>query len=256
MWALEGEKVNAVEQGPLARALVELTGAMVDEIELFGWLDRLVHRSGQLTEADACGGMITDRAGDLALAAASEESDELRELLTIQVTEGPGMDSFRSKEAVSCPDLDEPGEGWPRFSPWARALGYRSVYAFPIRVGGDALGALTFLYFRPRAMSGADQSIAHAFADLAAIGVLHERSTTRRETEIEQLKVALNSRVLIEQAKGVLAERYLLGVDEAFSALRSYARSRNLRLHDVARDVVDHNITLGPDSGFLSDRKR
>lgn len=243
-----------MEQAPLARTLVELSGAVVDEVELFGWLDRLARRGAQLLDADAAGVMVTDHHGELAVVAATDESAELRELLRIQSMEGPGIDSFRSSDAASCANLSTAGAGWTRFTSRARAMGFHSVYGLPMRVGSDALGALTLFYAESAGLGEQDLDIARAFADLAAIGVLHERSMARRDTEIEQLKVALNSRVLIEQAKGVLAERHLLDVDQAFSALRSYARSRNLRLHDVARDVVDHNLVLNPIPGSAPDR--
>jgi GAF domain-containing protein len=135
------------------------------------------------------------------------------------------------------PDLDRDGR-WPRFSERALEAGYRAVHALPLRLREETIGALNLFSVRSGALSPENMRIGQALADVATIGILQERAIRRRDILAEQLQAALNSRVMIEQAKGILAERGRLDLSDAFNLLRSQARFQNMRLSDLARDVI------------------
>ena len=117
--------------------------------------------------------------------------------------------------------------------------GYRAVHALPMRLREETIGALNLFRVHPGALRAPSCASGQALADVATIGILQERAIRRREVLAEQLQVALNSRVIIEQAKGILAERGRLDMAQAFALLRGHARSNNRRLSDLARGVVD-----------------
>jgi GAF domain-containing protein len=145
---------------------------------------------------------------------------------------------------------------WPRFIGHTLDTGYRSVHAVPMRLRTETIGALNLFGIEPRALGPNELRIAQALADVATIGILQERAIRRRDVLAEQLQLALNSRVIIEQAKGVLAERGQLEMDRAFELLRRHARSSQQRLSDVALGVVNRTIAadvvLGPLHGSTS----
>jgi GAF domain-containing protein len=135
-------------------------------------------------------------------------------------------------------DLERAGTAWPRFAPVARQAGFRSVNAFPLRLRDRILGALNLFDAEPRRLDQADVVAAQALADIATIGLLQYRTITDAHALARHLSAALESRIAIEQAKGVIAERLNVGMDEAFERLRRYARSRRRRLSEVAEEVV------------------
>jgi ANTAR domain-containing protein/GAF domain-containing protein len=163
----------------------------------------------------------------------------LLELFQLQNDQGPCLECFRTGRAVTATDLAGPALRWPRFAEAAARAGFRSVEALPMRLRDQVIGALNLFGAGPGRFDPADLRIGQALADVATIGLLHERNVRRRETVAEQLQGALNSRVVIEQAKGKLAERLSIDMDRAFKMLRDYARNSNQRLTDVARDFVD-----------------
>jgi hypothetical protein len=172
---------------------------------------------------------------------ASTAQAHLVELFQVQTSEGPCLDCFHSSSQVTATDLSE-DRRWPRFAARARQAGYRAVHALPLRLRSDTIGALNL--FGNVSLSAQDLRIGQALADVATIGILQERAIHRREVLAEQLQVALNSRVIIEQASGILAERGGLDIAQAFILLRSHARSNNRRLSDLARDVVTGATTI------------
>jgi hypothetical protein len=170
--------------------------------------------------------------------AASDERTELLELFQVQSHEGPCQDCFRLAAPVVNADLREASERWPQFAPRAVAAGFRSVHAFPMRLRQDVIGALNLFGTDVGRMEPGDVRTVQALADVATIGLLQERAVRRGEVLTEQLQGALNSRVIIEQAKGAIAQMRGCSVDEAFNLLRGHCRNHNLRLSDVARAVV------------------
>jgi GAF domain-containing protein len=183
--------------------------------------------------------VLADPRGELRLAAASSEQAGLLELFQLQNDQGPCLECFRTGQPVTASDLTGPAQRWPRFAQAVAQAGFRSVEALPMRLRDQVIGALNLFRAEPGPLDPADLRIAQALADVATIGLLHERNVRRRETVAEQLQGALNSRVVIEQAKGKLAERLSIDMDRAFKMLRDYARNSNQHLTNVARDFVD-----------------
>ena len=169
------------------------------------------------------------------------------ELLQLQIHQGPCLDCVHTGQAVSAPDLTQSLDRWPQFAPRAIQEGCCAVHALPMRLRTQIIGGLNLFRAQPGPLPPEDLRVGQALADVATIGILHERALRRSEILAEQLQTALNNRVSIEQAKGVIAERHSVSMDVAFEALRRYARDNNLKLHDVAGGVVSGAITAGID---------
>jgi GAF domain-containing protein len=228
----------------LARTFVEVADTLVDEFDLIDFLHMLADRTAVLVGAATVGLMLADQRGRLEFLAASDENTRLLELFQVQNSEGPCLDAFRTAVPVINADLAEAGSRWPRFAPRATAAGFRSVHAFPLRLRSEVIGALNVFGRQPgSSLDHADVPIVQALADIAAIGLLQERAIRRGEILTEQLQAALNSRIVIEQAKGAIAQARGVSVDEAFNMLRNYARRTNRRLVDIA-----HTVVADPDS--------
>jgi transcriptional regulator with GAF, ATPase, and Fis domain len=222
----------------LSNTFIELADTMVADFDVIDFLHLLTDRSVALLGASAAGVMLADPRGELRVAAASTEEAGLLELFQLQNDQGPCLECFRTGQPVTASDLAGPAQRWPRFAQAAAQAGFRTVEALPMRLRDQVIGALNLFRAAPGGLDPADLRIGQALADVATIGLLHERNVRRRETVAEQLQGALNSRVIIEQAKGKLAERLSIDMDRAFTMLRDYARNSNQRLTDVARDFV------------------
>lgn len=227
----------------LSRAFVGLADTLVDDYDVIDLLDRLVGYSVELLAADAAGILLADSQRDLRVVASSQEDAEVMELLQLQADQGPCVECFRTGEPVSVADLADAAGRWPVFvAALAQRGAYRSVHALPLRLRGEAIGTLNLFHGQPGALPDADLAVGQALADVATIGILAERAIRRGEVVTEQLQAALNSRVIIEQAKGVLAQHGHLTMDAAFDRLRRYARTHNARLSEVARQVVETDL--------------
>ena len=222
----------------LSDTFVELADTMVADFDVIDFLHLLTDRSVSLLSASAAGVMLADPRGELRVAASSNEAAGLLELFQIQNDQGPCLDCFRTGRPVTAADLAGPGQRWPRFAAAATGSGFRAVEALPMRLRDQVIGALNLFRAAAGPFDPAELRIGQALADVATIGLLHERNVRRSETVAEQLQGALNSRVVIEQAKGKLAERRSINMDQAFVLLRDYARNSNQRLTDVARNFV------------------
>jgi transcriptional regulator with GAF, ATPase, and Fis domain len=222
----------------LSDTFVELADTMVAEFDVIDFLHLLTDRSVALLGASAAGVVLADPRGELRVAAASSEEVGLLELFQLQNDQGPCLDCFRTGRPVTADDLTGPCQRWPRFAEAAARSGFRTVEALPMRLRDQIIGALNLFRAEPGPIDPADLRIGQALADVATIGLLHERNVRRREAVAEQLQAALNSRVVIEQAKGKLAERLSIDMDRAFNMLRDYARNTNQHLTDVARALV------------------
>jgi GAF domain-containing protein len=224
----------------VARVFVEFADTLIDEFDLIEFLQLLASRTAELLPGSSVGLLLADRHGRLQFMAASSETLRLLELFQIQEQDGPCMDAFRTGAPVVNADLAEASSRWPEFAARAVTAGFRSVHAFPLRLRQNAIGALNvFSASVGGQLSDADVQVVQALADIAAIGLLQERAISRGEVLIEQLQGALNSRIVIEQAKGVLAHARGIDPGEAFELMRDYARSHNARLSDVAHGVID-----------------
>jgi ANTAR domain/GAF domain len=223
----------------LAETFVELADTLVDDFDVIDFLHVLAGRCVELLDVAAAGIMLADQDGSLRPVAASDERSRLLELFEVQNDEGPCRDCYQLGTAVINVDLDGARERWPQFTARAIAAGFRSANALPMRLRKQVIGSLNLFHTDPGGLGGDEFRLAQALADAATIGVLQQRSIRRGEVVTGQLQAALTSRIAIEQAKGVLAERLQIGTDDAFGVLRAAARSRNRLLSDLARDVAD-----------------
>jgi hypothetical protein len=222
----------------LVETFVELADTLIDDFDMIDFLHVLVDRSVELLDIDAAGLLLADQRGQLQVIASSDEHVRVLELFQLQNAEGPCLDAFASGAAVTEADLVTAHIRWPRFAPAAVAAGFGGVDALPMRLREQVIGALNL--FRADTGSLPDTSLrtARALVDVATIGLLQERAIRHQEVVTEQLQSALNSRVVIEQAKGLIAERLGIDLEAAFLALRGYARNNNLKLSEVAETVI------------------
>lgn len=227
-------------------AFVELADTLVAEFDIIDFLNTLATRAVKLLDVATCGVVLVDHHDTLSVVAASTEQTRLLELLELQNVEGPSLDCYRTGRPVSCANLAEADARWPQFAPNARDAGFAAVEAVPMRLRSEVIGAMNLF---SRTSGEADQDtrdLARALADVATIGILHERAVRRREVLAEQLQNALHSRILIEQAKGVLAERHSISVSDGFKVMQRFSRDNNRRLATVAQAVVDGDLLLAP----------
>jgi GAF domain-containing protein len=229
----------------LSDVFVEMADTLVDDFDVIEFLHVLTERCVQLLGVSAAGLLLTDQQGTLQVVAASSERTRLLELFQLQTDQGPCVDCFRTGQPVSVVDLPAVGR-WPRFTAAAAEVGFAAVHALPMRLRAEVIGALNLFDTHPGALDGGKLRVGQALADVATIGLLQQRAIHRRDILTEQLQTALNSRVLIEQAKGVLAERLHVDVGEAFALLRDGARSHNRRLSDLAQGIVDGSEPVVP----------
>jgi GAF domain-containing protein len=225
----------------LSDTFVALADTLVDDFDLVEFLSLLSERCVELFETEAAGVMLAG-AGVLQLMASSSERMRLIELFELQRDEGPCPDCYRSGEAVGEADLEKARERWPTFSGEALRAGFRAVHAMPMRLRGEVIGVLNLFRNNVGALPDADLRAAQALADVATLSILHHRLQGDSKMVTEQLQHALNSRIVIEQAKGVLAERAKVDMDEAFTLLRTYARDHNRLLSQVAHGIVDGTL--------------
>jgi transcriptional regulator with GAF, ATPase, and Fis domain len=229
----------------LADVLVEMADTLVDDFDVIDFLHVLTERCVQLLGVSAAGLLLTDGQDTLQVVAASSERTRLLELFQLQTDEGPCVDCFRTGQPVSVADLSSAGK-WPSFTTAAAEIGFAAVHALPMRLRTEVIGALNFFDVSPGALDVDKLRIGQAMADVATIGLLQQRAISQRDALTDQLQTALNSRILIEQAKGIVAERLHLDMAAAFTLLRGTARSHNRRLSDLARAVVDGSEQIQP----------
>lgn len=227
----------------LSETFVALADHLVDHFDLVEFLSLLSERCVELFEAEAAGVMVADAGGVLQLVASSSERMRLIELFEIQRDEGPCPDCYRSGQAVGEADLEKTGERWPTFSTEALRAGFRAVQALPMRMRDQVIGALNLFRNGVGALPEADLRAAQALADVATLSILQHRLQSDSQFLTEQLRHALHSRIVIEQAKGTLAERAGVDMDQAFALLRHYARNHNRLLSQVAQEVIHGTLT-------------
>ena len=225
----------------LARTFVRLADTLASDFDVVDFLHGLSTDSVEILGAEAAGVMLADPGGGLRLIASSDERMRLLELFEIQGAQGPCLDAFSSGQTVQASAADGRAH-WPDFAPQASGAGFQMMCAVPLRVRTNVIGALNLFRGSDEPFTGSEIEIVQAMAEIAAIGLIQERALRERNLLAEQLQAALNSRVIIEQAKGMLAEYLTVTVDDAFGLLRSYARNHNRKLSEVASDVVDRQL--------------
>jgi transcriptional regulator with GAF, ATPase, and Fis domain len=234
----------AAREGRLTEAFVSLADSLVSDYDVVDLLHNLIDVSIELLGVTAAGLVLHDPAGAMEVLASSSEETRLLELLQVEDGDGPCLEAYRTSRVVSVGDLSLTPARWPRFQAGAAEYGFVSVHAVPMRLRNETIGALNLFGRRREVMNEQDAKVAQALADVATIAILQERSSRRHAVLSEQLQVALHSRVLIEQAKGVLAQQATVDMDTAFKMLRGHARGHSLRLHDVAQAVVERSLDL------------
>lgn len=228
----------------LTRTFVELADSLVDDFDMVDLLTTLADRCVEVLDVSAAGLMLAAPKGDLRAVASSSETMRMVELFELQSQEGPCLDCYRTREPVLNQHLGDAEGRWPVFAPVAIEAGFHSVHALPMRLRGDVIGALNLFRAERAEMDDADVVTGQALADVATITILQHRAATESRLINEQLSHALNSRIIIEQAKGVLAERAQLGMEPAFSRMRNYARDHNLKLVDVAERILEGTLSV------------
>ena len=241
-------------EADIVHALIDMADTLVDDYDIIDVLTGLTDRCVHLLGVSAAGVMLVSPHGDLRLVASSSEAMRVLELLELQAQEGPCLDAFRTGEPTTHENLRAGSGRWPALSAAALAAGFQSVFALPLRLRDMTIGALNLFSVEMTPMDERNVVVARAFADLATISVLQHRAATEAQGLNEQLSHALTSRIVIEQAKGVIAQRAGVDMAEAFSRLRRYARSNHLRLTDVAQTTVDG--TLDPSAWSAGPRVR
>jgi GAF domain-containing protein len=235
-------------------AFIALTDTLVADFDLVDLLHVLIDACTDLLETDAGGLLLIDGRGDLRLMASSVEDLDVVEVVQLSASAGPCFDCFRTGEPVSVGDIEQDGASWPDFQRLAVRQGYRSVHATPMRLRGQVIGSLNLFSRKVGVLPREDVALAQSLTDVATIAILQERGTRRLEDVGRQLQGALESRVVVEQAKGLVAESLGVDLDRAFTLLRQHARSTNQNLHDVATAVTQRRIVLtaGPDGAVSS----
>ena len=232
-------------ESKLSTAFVRLADTLVADFDVVDLLHWLVEECTNILDTQAGGLMLVDPAGVLQLVASTSEEAELVEVFQLAAGDGPCLECFRTGTPVTAGDIESDGARWPEFRDEALRLGFRSVHATPMRLRGQTIGTMNLFSFNVGKLAQSDIAVAQALADVATIGILQERSIRSANLVSEQLQHALDSRILIEQAKGVIAATTGLSMTDAFAAMRLYARERNLPLRQVADDVIARRIEVG-----------
>ena len=236
--------MNDLTQQRLLETFVKLADTLIDDYDVVDLLQDLVETCRDVLDTTAAGILLADSRGELELVASTSEASRLVEMMQLAAEKGPCIDSYRSGRRVSVPDIAASKEEWWQFRGSALAQGFRSMDALPLRLRDTTIGTLNLLRSDEGAAPEDTIHAAQAFADVATIGILHER--TLRESAIlsEQLQAALNSRIVIEQAKGVISHTRGVSIDDAFGLMRQYARSHSMGLSIVAARIVDRSLRL------------
>jgi GAF domain-containing protein len=225
----------------ITKTYIELADTLVVGFDIVDFLHTLTERCVELLEVDAAGILLADVRGTLNLMAASTEQARLLELFQLQNEEGPCLDCFRSGQPVDSVDVTADDRRWPRFAAAARERGFAGVYAVPMRLRDQTVGAMNLFRHQPKPIPAEVAAVAQSFADVATISILQVRALQHREQLVEELQTALNSRIVIEQAKGILSARRQVGIAEAFTLMRAFARNHNQLLADVAMAIINRS---------------
>lgn len=225
-------------------AFVRVAGTLIDDYDVVDLLSTLMNTCTELLDVQAGGILLTDTTGGLELVASTSEEAETVEIMTVAAGAGPCIESYTTGAVVSVPNIDEDAQSWPRFRRTALEQGFRAAHAIPLRLHGQVIGAMNLMSTDAGALSARDSRLAQALADVATVGIVHERNFRQPAVVSAQLHLALDTRVLIEQAKGALAQYLSCTMTEAFTALRDYARTHEISLRVAAQGVLDRTTPI------------
>jgi GAF domain-containing protein len=232
------------KEARLLQTFAILADTLVEGYDVVDLLQLLVDSCTELLDTTAAAILLVDGEGELDVMASTSEASHLVEVIQLGAEAGPCIECFRTGEVVEVPDIAACPDEWSRFRDRALELGFASVYAVPMRLRDNTIGTLNLLRDRTGTLDEEDRIAARAFADVATIGILHERSMRETTVLAEQLQGALSSRVAIEQAKGVVAYMNGVSIEQAFELIRRYARSHQLGISKVAAAIVDRTLRL------------
>lgn len=227
----------------IVQSLIRMADTLVSDYDPIALLTDLAESCVRILDVDAAGVSLGEDS-TLRFVAASSETMEMMELYQIERHEGPCFDAYSTGMAVATSDLETNRSRWPKWAAKALESGYQAAAAFPLRLRDETIGALNIYSSRIRELNKRDVDVGRGLADMATIGLLHEGVVTRNRVVQDQLQFALDSRVVIEQAKGMLAERHGILHQDAFDRIRNHARKSGLRLRDVAAGVVQEGLDL------------
>lgn len=234
--------VTKTREGQLVETFVTLADTLVADFDVVELLHTLVEKCAALLDASAAGIILSAGDGELEVVASTNERSRLVEILQLRAGSGPCVESFTTGHAVSVPDIDQVQESWSRFRSGALEQGFASMHAVPLRLRDTTIGSLNLFWDRLGGLSEIDSLAVQALADVATIGILQERAIRESDVVRRQLQHALTSRVLIEQAKGVIAYVNDVHIGDAFTLIRDYARSNGIPLADVAEQIVNRTL--------------
>ncbi|MBW8871792.1 MAG: GAF and ANTAR domain-containing protein [Leifsonia sp.] len=236
--------MTATREQQLVRAFAVLADTMVDDYDVVDLLQTLVDTCNELLGTTASGVLLADDNDELDVIASTSEASRLVEVMQLSASAGPCIESFQTGRVVSVPDIIRAPDEWSKFRAKALDVGFNAVDAVPMRLRDHTIGTLNLLRAETGDLPEDDLIAARAFADVATIGILHERTLAESSRVRQQLQTALDSRVLIEQAKGVVAYTRRISVEEAFTVIREYARSHQARLSVVAQAIIERTLEL------------
>ncbi|MFJ5049950.1 ANTAR domain-containing protein [Streptomyces sp. NPDC088719] len=228
----------------VSEVFVKVADSLIDDFDVIDFLEELCAHCVSLLDVSAAGILLGNEKSLLHTVAASDENTHLLELFAVQHDQGPCVDCYETGKAranIDLHDLADTGS-WPAFAEQARDSGFQTSHVFPLRLRSRAVGAMNLFHTSRQPLSPQDASLAQALADIATIALLQQRDIGQEQLEKSQLQRALSSRIVIEQAKGILAERGNVTPDNAYNALRAYARGRQLRVSDCARQIIDQSL--------------
>jgi len=234
---------NGSQDKQFNRAFLAMTDSLMDDYDVVDLLSTLLATCTQLLDVQAGGILLVDTTGELELVASTSEEARVVETIIVAAGAGPCFECFNTASAVSVPDIRKAAATWPAFAQSAEEQGFHSTYAVPMRLRDEVIGVMNLLSTSPGPITERDGNIAQALADIAVLGILHERNFRDPFAITEQLHIALDTRILIEQAKGVLAQAAGLTMTDAFNALRSYARTHSLSLRATAEATVRRTLS-------------
>lgn len=218
-------------------AVVSLVDSLLVDFDVMDLLTELTERSAQLLDVAAAGFLLADPFDQLHMLAATTKQAHGLELFELQTEEGPCVECYGTGQPVSVADLGAAAERWPRFVPAAADAGFASVHAVPMRAAGLVLGTLGLFGTHAGELSDADLLVAQTLAHIACVAILQGQAPTPT-TVMPQLRSALSSRIVVEQAKGFLREILDISVEDAFRLLRAYSHANGEHLTDVARRLM------------------
>ncbi|TFB90637.1 ANTAR domain-containing protein [Cryobacterium algoricola] len=236
--------IDSTREDRLIDTFATLADTLVADYDVVDLLQTLVERCADVFDIAAAGILLADADGELEVIASTSEASRLVEVMQLSARAGPCVESFTTGSVVSLPDVEDSPPEWQRFRDSAREQGFAAVFAIPLRLRETTIGALNLLSSVPGALPPQDVRAAQALADVATIGILQERTLRESMSVREQLTNALTSRVVIEQAKGVLAHSRGISMEEAFTVLRTYARTNRLLLSRVAQGLVEQTLVI------------